>query len=164
MSKSKPDWVIEVEAIGGPCYVNQSIDGDPGRTHNLEQAERFATENEARENRDAIARKYPQRHFTISPVPDERSITQALHLFLEARWKKAGSPVHATEMCLWDMQRLVDDNDPARSYPAVIEEGVELLERWIECGSAAQPNEAKAIAIAKAFLSNSPASAPAPRG
>jgi hypothetical protein len=53
------DFVIEIEAVNGPCYVNESMDGDPGRTRDIAKAERYATENEARENYFALCRRYP---------------------------------------------------------------------------------------------------------
>lgn len=62
------DWVIEIEAIGGPCYANETMDGDPGRTHDITKAEHYATENEARENMNAIRRKYPNRRYQIRPL------------------------------------------------------------------------------------------------
>ena len=58
-----PDWVIEIESVNGPCWVNEGIEGDPGRTHELSHAERYATENEAQENYFALCRKYPNRKF-----------------------------------------------------------------------------------------------------
>ena len=58
-----PDWVIEIEAVNGPCYVNECMDGDPGRTCDITRAERYATENEAVENYHALRRKYPNREF-----------------------------------------------------------------------------------------------------
>lgn len=64
-----PDWVIEIEAVNGPCYVNECMDGDPGRTCDLAQAERYATENEARENAWALYCKYPNRKFTAKRLP-----------------------------------------------------------------------------------------------
>lgn len=64
-----PDWVIEIEAVNGPRWVNQCMEGDPGRTHVLANAERYATENEALENYHALRRKYPNRKFkAMSPL------------------------------------------------------------------------------------------------
>ena len=60
---TNPDWVIEIESVNGPCYVNEDMDGDPGRTHDPAKAERYATENEAQENYSALCRKYPGRKF-----------------------------------------------------------------------------------------------------
>lgn len=68
VSKNGPDYVIEIDSIGGPCYVNGDMEGDPGRTHDINQAERYSTENEARENMGAIRRKYPNRKYSISPM------------------------------------------------------------------------------------------------
>jgi hypothetical protein len=64
----RPDWVIEIDAVGGPCYVNEEIDGDPGRAYDINHAERYATENEARENMNAIRHKYPKRNYRIRPT------------------------------------------------------------------------------------------------
>ena len=58
-----PDWVIEIEAVNGPCWVREDWEGDPGRTHDITQAGRYATENEAQENYFALCRKYPNRKF-----------------------------------------------------------------------------------------------------
>jgi hypothetical protein len=57
-----PDWIIEIDGAG---YINECIEGSPGHTHDIQKAERYATENEARENMDAIRRKYPQRKYKI---------------------------------------------------------------------------------------------------
>jgi hypothetical protein len=64
-----PDWVIEIESVNGPCYVNEDLEGDPGRTCDLAHAERYATENEARENYHALCRKYPNRKFKPVRLP-----------------------------------------------------------------------------------------------
>lgn len=64
----RPDWLIEVDAIGGPCWVATGS-GDPERTHRLEHAERYATEREAQENAHAFRRRYPQRKFRVVPFP-----------------------------------------------------------------------------------------------
>ncbi len=58
-----PDWVIEIDAVNGPCFVNETMDGDPGHTHDIKKAERYATEREAFENMMAIWRKYPNRKY-----------------------------------------------------------------------------------------------------
>lgn len=64
----RPDWVIEIETVGSPSYVNESMGGDPGRTHEISHAERYATENEARENMNAVRHKYPNRKYRIKPT------------------------------------------------------------------------------------------------
>jgi hypothetical protein len=58
------DYVIEMDAVGGPCWVATG-GGDPERTHNIAQAERYATEREAMENAEAFRRKYPARKFIV---------------------------------------------------------------------------------------------------
>lgn len=68
MKNPIPDWVIKIEAVNGDCYVNESIQGDPGRTTDIGQAERYATESEARENMNAVRKKYPSRRYAIIPV------------------------------------------------------------------------------------------------
>lgn len=65
---NSPDWVIEIESANGPCWVNETLDGDPGRTCNIAMAERYATRNEAFENMFAIMRKYPNRKYSIKPL------------------------------------------------------------------------------------------------
>ena len=64
----RPDWLIEVDAIGGPCWVAAG-GGDPERTQQIEHAERYATEREAQENAHALRGKYPQRKFRVVPLP-----------------------------------------------------------------------------------------------
>lgn len=64
----RPDWVIVVDAVNGPCWVATG-DGDPARTHDIEQAERYATEREAVENAKAFRARFPARKFTV--VRDE---------------------------------------------------------------------------------------------
>jgi hypothetical protein len=68
----RPDWIIEIESVNGPCYVNEGLEGDPGRTCNLADAERYATENEARENMSAIRRKYPHRKYSTRALKEDR--------------------------------------------------------------------------------------------
>lgn len=70
MENISPDWVIQIEAVGGPCWVDGS-EGDPGRTCNILKAEHYSTENEARENMTAIRRQYPNRRYTIEPIAPE---------------------------------------------------------------------------------------------
>lgn len=59
-----PDYVIEMDAIGGPCWVATG-GGDPERTHDLSKAEIYATEPEARENAYAFASRYQSRKFRV---------------------------------------------------------------------------------------------------
>lgn len=66
----KPDWMIEVEAVNGPCWVATG-GGDPERTHDIEHAERYSTEREATENAAAFRSKYPARKFRVVQAPDE---------------------------------------------------------------------------------------------
>lgn len=62
------DFVIEMDAVGGPCWVTAG-GGDPERTTCIECAERYATRNEADENARAFRRKYPDRTFTVRAAP-----------------------------------------------------------------------------------------------
>lgn len=55
-------WVIEIDAVGGKCYVTTGS-GDPERTCNLEQAEKYMNQREAEENANAFWTKYPGRKF-----------------------------------------------------------------------------------------------------
>lgn len=64
-----PDWVIEIDAVNGPCFVNECMEGDPGRTHDIDKAERYSTEREARENMYAIQSKYPKRKYALRMLP-----------------------------------------------------------------------------------------------
>lgn len=64
------DYLIEIEAVNGPCWVNEEMDGDPGRTCRIENAERYCTRNEANENMNAIRRKYPNRSYKVVEVPE----------------------------------------------------------------------------------------------
>lgn len=67
-ARKRPDWVIEMEAVNGPCYVNECLQGDPGHTMDIKQAERYATENEACENMQAIRSNYPARRYAVRPL------------------------------------------------------------------------------------------------
>ena len=58
------DWVIQIEAVNGPCYVVDDESGDPGRTHNIDKATRYETENLVREVCTTFRMKYPTRKFT----------------------------------------------------------------------------------------------------
>lgn len=57
-----PDWVIEIDAVNGPCFVSNE-DGAPGLTHNIKKATRYETENLVREVCTSLRMKY-QRTFT----------------------------------------------------------------------------------------------------
>ena len=61
----KYDYLIAIEWATDHCWVDLSIDGDPGRTFRKGNATRFATENEAKETEAALRRKYPKRRFKI---------------------------------------------------------------------------------------------------
>ena len=60
------DYVIEIDPIGGPCWVATG-GGDPERTCNINCAEKYATETEANENARAFRLKYPARKFIARP-------------------------------------------------------------------------------------------------
>jgi hypothetical protein len=75
-----PDYVIEMDAIGGPCWVATG-GGDPERTHDLSKAEIYATEQEARENAHAFASRYPSSKFRVRL----KSEAEALQLMQGAR-------------------------------------------------------------------------------
>lgn len=62
------DYVIEMDAVGGPCWVATG-GGDPERTHRLDHAEVYATEREAAENAEAFRRKHPGRRFYVNLKP-----------------------------------------------------------------------------------------------
>ena len=64
----KPDYVIEVDAVNGPCWVAVG-GGDPERTTRLEHAEHYATEREAIENANAFRRQHPARKFAVRQLP-----------------------------------------------------------------------------------------------
>lgn len=81
-----------------------------------------------------------------------KAVMQSVHDALEARWKKAGSPVHGTEPCLWDMERYIDGLEQNRTPEDVLAEATELLEDWIDCGNPATTEEAAAIRRAKDAL------------
>lgn len=68
-----PDWVIEIESVGAPLYVNECIEGAPGRTCDIANAERYSTENEASENVNAIRKKYPNRRYRIRQLVESTS-------------------------------------------------------------------------------------------
>ena len=58
------DYVIEIDAVGGPCWVAAG-GGEPGRTHRVEHAEVYETENLALENAHTFRLKYPSRKFSV---------------------------------------------------------------------------------------------------
>lgn len=64
----KPDYVIEIDAVNGPCWVATGA-GDPERTMRIECAERYATEREAVENAQAFRRSHPSRKFVVRQLP-----------------------------------------------------------------------------------------------
>jgi len=68
-----PDWVIEIDAIG-PCYLNEDMDGDPGRTTDINLADRFATENEARQTLYAVQRKFQNRKYRVVELHNNNKI------------------------------------------------------------------------------------------
>jgi hypothetical protein len=78
--------------------------------------------------------------------------TKLLHQALEARWKAAGEPPSATEQCLWDMEREIDDIERRRLLKDVLAEGVDLLEAWIESGDPVTEAESAALAQAKSDI------------
>lgn len=63
------DYVIEIEAVNGPCYLSEDVPGDPGRKLEVGLADRFATQNEAFENLNAVRGRYPTRRYTIKRIP-----------------------------------------------------------------------------------------------
>lgn len=74
-----------------------------------------------------------------------------LHAALEKRWAAAGKPAGATEMSLWDMERVIDNIPQQLSAQEILTEGVELLEAWIE-NDKPSTEEAAAIAFAQKEL------------
>ena len=64
-----PDWIIEFETAEGTRYLNECLPGEPGRTDDLAKAERYATENEARENAWTVGRKHRQFRFNYRQLP-----------------------------------------------------------------------------------------------
>lgn len=53
-------WVIEIDAVGGKCYVATGS-GDPERTCHLEHAEKYPNEKEARYNAYVFSAKYQRK-------------------------------------------------------------------------------------------------------
>jgi hypothetical protein len=62
-NQQSPDWVIQIEAVNGPCYLLEGMLGDPGRTSCATLADRFETENLAQEVCTSLRMKY-RRSFT----------------------------------------------------------------------------------------------------
>lgn len=60
LGEDMKEFVIAIDAIG-PCWVDTSVDGDPGRTTRLKSASRWTLESEARANMLSIQRCYPRR-------------------------------------------------------------------------------------------------------
>lgn len=63
------DFVILVDAPER-CFVDFSVQGDPGRTMRIEHATTFATANEVAENLSALRRQYPRRQFKECRIRD----------------------------------------------------------------------------------------------
>jgi hypothetical protein len=59
------DWVIQINDAG-PMFVNEDRCG--GFVRNIDEAELFSTENEARENMYAFMRNNPGKKCWIKPV------------------------------------------------------------------------------------------------
>lgn len=76
-----------------------------------------------------------------------KEVMQAVHDALARRWKKAGSPAHSTEPCLWDLERYLDGLEQQRKPEDVLAEAAQLLEAWIDCGQLATADEAEAEAL-----------------
>jgi hypothetical protein len=76
----------------------------------------------------------------------------AMHDAFEARWKAAGGPDGATELCMWDMQRIIDELPNHRPVNAVLIEATELLEEWSNVGAPASAEEVALIQAVKGLL------------
>ncbi|MBF0234263.1 MAG: hypothetical protein HQK65_14685 [Desulfamplus sp.] len=61
-------YVIEIDAVNGPCYLCEDIGGDLGRTSLIEHADVFGNRKEAMDNLKAVQRMYPKRKFDIREV------------------------------------------------------------------------------------------------
>lgn len=87
----------------------------------------------------------------LGNLAETRGIVEPVHDVLERLWKKAGKPVSACEMVLWDLQRLIDGTPTSRSEREIVSEAVEMLEQWILCFGPATPEELAAIRVAVDF-------------
>jgi hypothetical protein len=58
-----------------------------------------------------------------------------MHDVLQQRWKAAGSPVHATEMLLADLQGEMTSPGPTSNARQLLSEAVDYLRDWVTCGS-----------------------------
>lgn len=84
---------------------------------------------------------------------DRYQATLNLYRALRARWVAAGKPGCATEMCLWEMERLLSYADKTgHSFKETLTEGIELLEAWIEDGGEQTEAERIALEMAKKFI------------
>lgn len=60
-----------------------------------------------------------------------QDIIKALHALLQRHWAAAGKPAHATELCLWDLERVLDNLPLGYPTKELLADAVELLEAWI---------------------------------
>lgn len=76
----------------------------------------------------------------------------AMHDAFEARWNAARAPAGATELCMWDMQRIIDELPCQRQLSEVLLEAAELLDEWVKVGAPASAEEIALIEAVKALV------------
>lgn len=75
---------------------------------------------------------------------------------LRARWVKAGKPQHDTELCLWDMSRVIDKvPQQSKRQRDILQEAVTLMDSWVADGKGTlDAHEKKAIEAARTLISS----------
>lgn len=61
-------WYIKIKTSNSPCWYNQQIDGDPGRTIIKENATRFCTQQQCEDKIKRLEELYPNRQFEIDSI------------------------------------------------------------------------------------------------
>ena len=68
-------YVIELLNSTEPCWVNDDIEGDPGRTLKLANATRYPTEEDAESRVAEIEKEFPNRKYIVFPVEEYDSFS-----------------------------------------------------------------------------------------
>jgi hypothetical protein len=71
---------------------------------------------------------------------------------LSARYKKAGSPAHGTELVLWDMERVRCNMRHTRTVKEIFADAVVSLGEWLDCADEVTSEERGILARAKAAV------------
>lgn len=130
--ENHPEEVVDFDRGGQLWLVSREDAYTPGRTYQLARKP------------EGIGQGENMRKWLNS--------MKAIHKVLQARYMEAGSPVHSTEPCLWDMERFIRRLKQQRKPDDVLAEAVMLLEAWIADGKPATDMEKAALQMAKEDL------------